>query len=98
MTNICMNGAMVNCRAAAEKAAGGPIDNVTDLGCFLESNPGIGEALGLEEETTDALIEAWGSNVETNEGFMLKTYCAMMKGAMKLATVGAAAVASYMAI
>merc|ERR1712167_408594 len=85
-TSICMNAAMVSCRAEAEKAAGGPIDNMTDLQCFIDSNPGIDQALELDDNTVDALIDKWGSNLETNEGFFLKTYCAA--GAEKVA-VGA---------
>merc|ERR1712080_440373 len=80
-TNICMNGAMVKCRGENENEEG-ELDNVTDLTCFLNSNPGIDQAFELEENTAEALIEAWGSNMETNEGFFLSTVC--IDGAAKL--------------
>merc|ERR1711934_79332 len=96
-TNICMNAAMVKCRADAEAAAGGPIDNVVDLQCFLDSNPGLNELLELDDNTAEALIDAWSSTMETNEGFLLKTYC--MAGAFKMAASGAAlAATAYFAL
>ena len=91
-TNICMNAAMVKCRADAESEADGPINNVVDLQCFLDSNPGLDTLLELDDNTAEALIDTWGSSMETNEGFLLKTYC-VGGNAIKMAASGAAMVA-----
>ena len=93
-TATCMNGAMVKCRAEKGEAA----DNVTDLQCFLDSNPGIGEALGLDEETVEALVDAWGSNMDFNAGLMMTNFNCLDGGAAKLAMTGAALAAAYFAL
>merc|ERR1712185_278400 len=96
-TNICMNAAMVACRADAEAAAGGPIDNVTDLQCFLDSNPGIDVALDLAGNTVEDIYDSWATDAETNEGFFLRTFC-VVEGAMKLAPAASAMTAAYYAM
>ena len=95
MTNICMNGAMVKCRADAEAASAredGSIGNDVDLQCFLDSNPGIDTVLGLDGNTLDDLYAGWETDAETNEAFFLRTYC--VAGALKMAASGAAMAAT----
>ena len=71
---ICMNAAMVRCRALHEERDG-TLDNVKDLQCFLDSNPGADKILRLYSNTAQAWIEAWESNYQTHANFHLATTC-----------------------
>ena len=52
---------------------------------------GACEALGLDDCTAEALIDTWGSDIETNDAMNLKTTCKM---AAKIAASGIAMIAA----
>ena len=88
--NICMNEAMVQCRADNE--SDGQLANTVDLQCFLDSNPGADGLLELEANDAETWINSWGSDLETHEAFFLSTTC-VGDAAMKIVASGAAVLA-----
>merc|ERR1711862_500099 len=91
-TAICFNKAFVDMRAAH----GNKGNNMLDLQDFMDANPGIDQALELDDNTVEALMDAWGTDEATNQAFEMEYMC--LNNAKKLAMAASAMVAGYMAL
>ena len=85
-----MNEAMLACRDGL-RGEDGNLVNYDDLQCFLDSYPGVNETLGIEDNTNDAWIDAFGSDIDTHQAYLLTATC---MSAVRVVATGFAAVAA----